>query len=128
MWQLWKVRGGPAWDGEMPNGDGVYYDVLCRSCGAVVHGAWTSTIRCKPCAKKRAYRNWRARYAVKKALDTGRLVRPASCQSCAKECKPHAHHFAGYKVRHRLDVVWLCARCHRWAHFRKGDPRRLEVA
>ena len=57
--------------------------------------------------------------AVAKAIKEGNLVRPKICSACGK--KPpesatrwaliHAHHHKGYD--HPLDVVWVCASCHK---------------
>jgi hypothetical protein len=58
-----------------------------------------------------------ARYAVR----TGKLVRPNCCSVCNVECKPHAHHDS-YDHDQRLNVRWLCAKCHS-AHHRKYPDR-----
>lgn len=60
----------------------------------------------------------RARAAVKRAIDTGRLVRPSSCSRCGAAERfgldgrslIHGHHYLGYD--HPLDVEWLCIDCH----------------
>lgn len=51
--------------------------------------------------------------AVMWALKIGRLIRPEACSLCLKACKPDAHHEDWAK---KLDVVWLCRRCHRVIH------------
>jgi hypothetical protein len=48
--------------------------------------------------RRAQYRAW---HAVKYALTTGKLVRPAKCSH------------KGYDRAHQLDFVWLCSRCHR---------------
>jgi|JI7StandDraft_1071085.scaffolds.fasta_scaffold265956_2 hypothetical protein len=53
-----------------------------------------------------------ARVAVFRAVKSGKLVRPETCSSCGKSCKPQAHHHKGYDKENRLDVVWLCSGCH----------------
>jgi hypothetical protein len=68
--------------------------------------------------RRAQYRAW---HAVKYALTTGKLVRPAKCSHCGKwpgknkrgRSKIEAHHHKGYDRAHQLDVVWLCSRCHR---------------
>jgi hypothetical protein len=59
----------------------------------------------------------RDRYLARKSLDTavrrGKVVRPAHCSLCGIACKPHGHHDDYTK---RLDVRWLCARCHKNVH------------
>lgn len=61
-----------------------------------------------------------ARNAVSNALKVGRLVRPLACASCGAP-RPQAHHHLGYAPEHRLDVLWLCAKCHAAAH---GVPKK----
>jgi len=66
----------------------------------------------------------RARTAVRRAIEAGRLVRPALCSECGSDPGPgsdgrsriHAHHYAGYDKP--LVVEWLCYLCHV-----KHDPR-----
>lgn len=55
----------------------------------------------------------RARVAVYLAIRRGKLVRPATCERCLKNCRPEAHHHNGYAAK--LDVQWLCRPCHRKA-------------
>lgn len=60
----------------------------------------------------------RARAAVKRAIEAGRLVRPASCSRCGGAERfgsdgrslIHGHHYRGYD--YPLDVEWLCIDCH----------------
>jgi hypothetical protein len=52
----------------------------------------------------------RARIAVIKAVQRGKLTRPDACERCGVACQPEGHHHHGYAAR--LDVVWLCKRCH----------------
>lgn len=59
---------------------------------------------------------YQARYYVMNALRSGQLIRPAVCSQCSMESKLHAHHHNGYAPEFRLDVIWLCGRCHREAH------------
>lgn len=54
-----------------------------------------------------------ARKAVLYAIRTGKMVRPSTCESCRRACKPQAHH-ADYA--RKLDVQWLCTRCHGRQH------------
>jgi hypothetical protein len=53
---------------------------------------------------------YKAHNAVSNALRDGRLFRPSNCSVCGIQCKPHAHHEDYNKP---LDVIWVCARCHR---------------
>lgn len=50
-----------------------------------------------------------AHSAVRRAVERGDLVRPASCQDCGVIGAVHAHHPDHSKL---LDVEWLCPRCH----------------
>lgn len=54
-----------------------------------------------------------ARKAVYQALQVGTLVRPDRCSGCGKLGKPQAHH---PDYSRKLDVRWLCARCHKLVH------------
>jgi hypothetical protein len=58
----------------------------------------------------------RAHGLVNKALMRGKLKRPDKCQRCGKKCKPHAHHEDYEKP---LEVIWLCAPCHKIHHEEK---------
>jgi hypothetical protein len=60
----------------------------------------------------------RARAAVKEALKSGRLTRPAACERCGDPGKPESHH-TDYALP--LDVQWLCFSCH------KKETRGLAV-
>lgn len=53
-----------------------------------------------------------AHIAVYRALKNGRMIRPEACESCGGVGKTEAHHHNGYEKEHRLDVVWLCRKCH----------------
>jgi hypothetical protein len=54
---------------------------------------------------------WRAQAAVKRALKTGALVKPALCVECGQPGRriEGAHH----DYSKPLDVRWLCSSCHR---------------
>ena len=54
-----------------------------------------------------------AEKAVLSALARGALVRPTNCSRCGCHCRPHGHHVDYSKP---LEVVWLCAVCHRVEH------------
>lgn len=66
---------------------------------------WDSNKRCQ-IAKKYA------RVAVQHAVRVGKLERPSKCASCGCDCKTEAHHHNGYSRANRLDVIWLCKKCH----------------
>lgn len=60
----------------------------------------------------------RARGAVRRALDTGKLVKPDACQreECGHECSSLQAHHESYEPDHWLDVIWLCPACHSDEH------------
>lgn len=51
----------------------------------------------------------RARWAVKRAIKSGKLCRPTICQTCGGDCYPDAHHC---DYGRPTDVMWLCKSCH----------------
>lgn len=55
----------------------------------------------------------KARSAVNYAVHTGHLRKPTTCPRCGRSVVVHGHHHNGYDPEHWLDVVWLCAKCHR---------------
>lgn len=46
---------------------------------------------------------------VRRAIQSGLLVRPEACEECGKACRPEAAH-ADYD--RPLEVRWLCRQCH----------------
>lgn len=86
----------------------------CREC----KNAWK---RDRPAEIKRAERqSWKARHrekhlaqkACQKAVARGTLVRPDACERCGGG--PVQGHHPDYEKR--LEVVWLCPRCHGEEH------------
>jgi cytochrome c553 len=60
---------------------------------------------------------------LKKAIKDGFIVRRYNCEVCGSEgrgskSKIHAHHDDYSKP---LDVVWLCAKCHKMVHMGRLD-------
>lgn len=67
--------------------------------------------RIKTCAKNPTHSN--AHRVVAAAIEAGKLKTPNECQGCgrkASETRLSAHHHDYTKP---LDVIWLCAACHR---------------
>jgi hypothetical protein len=60
---------------------------------------------------------YRARYAVTNAVRDGRLKKPDSCERCGTYGRIHGHHEDYAKP---LEVVWLCAACHKARHRELG--------
>lgn len=58
----------------------------------------------------------------RRALNSGKLVRPANCSICGSTRQIQGHHL---DYQRPLDVLWLCVDCHKAVH-RKTD--RLEPA
>lgn len=55
-----------------------------------------------------------ARVIVAQALRKGKVVKPERCQCCnTKTSILHAHH---HDYKRRLDVKWLCRKCHYDCH------------
>lgn len=71
----------------------------------------------------------KANRAVRKAIQTGRLVKPSCCQRCAQSKKPSeldGHHSDYSKP---LEVVWLDRQCHVDTHKEeRGEAPRTEPA
>ena len=56
----------------------------------------------------------RARLKLQRAVKSGKINKPDSCDSCRKKCIPDGHHHRGYKKP--LAVIWLCRMCHGEVH------------
>ena len=61
----------------------------------------------------------RAHRLVRRAILSGKIVRPDRCTECRKVRLLEAHHWRGY--RFPLTVRWLCRSCHRYAE----GPERM---
>ena len=55
---------------------------------------------------------------VRKAIRRGLLKRPNKCSMCGKESRTHGHH---NDYNSPLDVLWLCASCHKKIHLSKDS-------
>lgn len=66
----------------------------------------------------------RAQTAVLRAVRSGRIVKPASCERCGTVTDRLDAHHSDYS--RTLDVVWLCRSCHSAAHaaIRAKIPKR----
>jgi hypothetical protein len=62
---------------------------------------------------------------VKKALKSGELVRPLTCEACGKIRRTWAHHDDYLKP---LQVRWLCKPCHAKWHAENGPGLNAELA
>jgi len=54
-----------------------------------------------------------ARQILRRAVVSGKIVKPWMCQYCGKNCTLHGHHTDYAKP---LEVVWLCCLCHAGIH------------
>lgn len=61
----------------------------------------------------------RARSFVSHAIRDGKLKRRIVCEHCGFTGKINAHHWS-YEKENWLDVIWLCYKCHRNVHSKKG--------
>lgn len=77
--------------------------------------------RHSPTSPAHNYRNRSS--AVNYAIRAGLLPRPDTlqCHFCPAQAFQY-HHYLGYKIEHRLDVLPVCKRCHREAHFFNDTP------
>lgn len=63
-----------------------------------------------------------ARQALRVALRSGRMTRPATCEACGAACRPHGHH---PDYAEPLRVQWLCQTCHVIAHHGPDTPAAM---
>lgn len=61
-------------------------------------------------AREKSPEKYRAHNLVASAIKRGLLAKPSVCSICGKAGIIHAHHEDYEKP---LDIVWVCARCHR---------------
>lgn len=73
---------------------------------------------CKSCVKLRIGRYRK----VKRALKSGKIVRPEYCEVCGKKCRTEAHH---KNYDESLRVVWMCRTCH--ANYHTGKSEQAEL-
>lgn len=66
-----------------------------------------------------------ARDAVKRAVDSGELIKPNRCQRCEKEIHLEGHH---EDYSRPLEVIWLCILCHEMRHHRPDEFANRPIA
>jgi ribosomal protein S27AE len=62
----------------------------------------------------------KAHGAVYRAVKSGLIIKPSSCEECGSELGIHGHHDDYTKP---LEVRWLCARCHHQWHALNGEAK-----
>ncbi len=87
------------------------YRAYDRERGARMDASRLRSYRARCPEKAKAHR------AVAYRLRTGDLSRPESCERCGSDFHIHAHHDDYSKP---LDIMWLCASCHKQRHRQLG--------
>lgn len=67
---------------------------------------------------------YKARRAIRNAVKSGHVAKPASCQTCGIAKPLQAHHEDYSKP---LEVKWLCAKCHGIEHRKHKGPSELQT-
>ena len=95
----------------------------CVDCGAVFVRVGQKAVggnrkRCEKCREATVVppSQYLAQHAISRHSRNGSLLVPSYCQRCADDCRPEAHHFAGYEAANALKVIWLCRACHSAEH------------
>jgi hypothetical protein len=57
-------------------------------------------------------------------VKSGGLAKPERCEICAAGGSLHGHHHRGYGADRRLDVQWLCGKCHKAADQAQREKER----
>lgn len=63
--------------------------------------------------------------AVTYAVRRGELIKPSVCSSCGLEKRLYSHHDDYAKP---LQVRWLCGKCHRTTHLKRGRGLNVGMA
>lgn len=58
---------------------------------------------------KRNPLKYKARYTVRNAIVSGKIIKPKICSVCGSNSKIEAHH---NDYRKPLEIIWLCKICH----------------
>lgn len=117
-------------------------DTTCKECrkAAVLAkrhaniGHFRKYDRSRGSRTKRGYvKEWRTRSRIKeqahnrvtRALASGRISKPGSCEQCGTDNRSiHAHHDDYSK---QLDVRWLCVACHQQWHAEHGEAKNADM-
>lgn len=117
--EVFAVKQCPACRGLGPFGpnksrpDGL--TVYCRPCASAKMRTWRRTPSGRAYTRTRYAKHadaHKAHVAVNRALRTGDLVRPDTCEACGAQGPIESHHHRGYSIDRWLDVLWLCRTCH----------------
>lgn len=63
----------------------------------------------------------RTRLRTKKGIALGKIPRSSKCEKCGSSEGLQVHH---YDYANPLDIIWLCAFCHRGEHL---EDRRADI-
>lgn len=113
----------------MPNGFTQLYCNLCRIIKIKGYKSKYDNSEKKRVASRRYFAKeenrpkYQARWWVNEMLRKGKITKPIKCEKDEKIEKLYAHHYLGYAKEHRLDIQWLCDRCHKQAHLKGGDVK-----
>lgn len=64
-------------------------------------------------------------HKTRRAIKSGRLIKPSACSKCGRTDKPIQAHHADYEKP--LDVTWLCTGCHADIHNGEKYGRSITV-
>lgn len=67
----------------------------------------------------------RARYAVSRAVRSGKLIKPKQCESCGASGVSITGHHEDYSKH--LEVMWLCRPCHFRQHLNQGEISSIKL-
>lgn len=81
--------------------------------------------KCSIIQRERYPEKYLARQFLKRALETGKILRPKACECCLIEAKRIEGHHEDYAKP--LEVIWLCVKCHKNLHMKevKGGSKKL---
>lgn len=96
--------------------DKIYSYFSCQECQRAIYRKDNKTERYRKYNKERMreYRDknplkYKARYSVRNAIVSGKLIKPDNCIECGICTQVEAHHEDYLKP---LEVMWLCKACH----------------
>ncbi len=67
-----------------------------------------------------------ARIAVRDALKSGKIIKPANCERCQTQTQDLEGHHDDYHKP--LDIHWLCVSCHGLTHRKANEQRTASIS